>query len=199
MTRECDRPTVVVFDAMGVLYAAGDDVSELVIPYLRELGSGLAAAEIHALYRRASLGEMTSAEFWAACGVRGDDAVLCGRHALVPGIADLLADLRGAGVPLACLSNDLSEWSVRLRRRFGLEDLIGTWVISGDIGLRKPAREAFQALARATGVPPERMVFFDDRPDNVTAASAYGIDALQFTDVRAARAALQARGLLDGK
>jgi len=190
---------VVVFDAMGVLYRAADDVTELLIPYLADLGTPRTPAEIREVYRRASLGELTSAELWAACapaGPRGDDVSYCARHELVPGIVALLGDLRQRGVPVACLSNDVSEWSVILRRRFGLEDLVTWWVISGDIGVRKPAPGAFEAVVGATGVPPAHLVFFDDRRDNVAGAAAAGLDAVQFTDADAARAALVERGIL---
>jgi len=189
-------PTLVVFDAMGVLYSAGDDVADVLIPYLDSLGTPRTRAEIADLYRRASEGNLTSTEFWTACEVPGDDDTYCARHRLVPGIVPLLDDLRHRGTPLACLSNDVSEWSAILRRQFGLDRRIGTWVISGDIGVRKPVPEAFAALADAAGVPLEQAVFFDDRPDNVAAAQSLGMDAIRFTNVPAARAALQNRGLL---
>ena len=187
---------LVVFDAMGVLYSAADDVADVLIPYLRRLGSPRADAEIEEFYQRASLGALTSAQLWAACGVPADDDAYCSGHRLQPRIDALLDDLRRRDVPLACLSNDVSEWSALLRRRFGLDRSVGTWVISGDIRARKPAPEAFEALAHATGVPLNQMVFFDDRTANVGAARALGMDAVEFASVPQAREALRARGLL---
>jgi len=189
-------PALVVFDAMGVLYTTGDDVAALLIPYLRELGCSLLDTAIRDLYRDASLGRMTSAAFWTVCGVAGDDADFCARHHLTPGIDTLLADLRRRGIPLACLSNDVSEWSRLLRERFGLDRFIDTWVISGDIGVRKPDPAAYAALAEAMRVSPARMVFLDDKQVNVDAASDAGLDAIVFTGVAPAREALRARGLL---
>jgi putative hydrolase of the HAD superfamily len=187
---------VVAFDAMGVLYSAGDDVAELLIPYVRELGCTLSDYEIRDLYHRASRGELTADALWAAYGVPGDDATYCTRFTLVPGIAGLVADLAQSGVRLACLSNDVSEWSARLRRQFGLDKDIQTWVISGDIGVRKPDGRAYAALVEAVGVPPEHIIFFDDREDNVAAARVAGLDARRFVTAAAARVALRAVGLL---
>lgn len=47
---------------MGVLYRSWDDLAELLIPFAREHGCALPDADIGALYRRASAGEMTSAQ-----------------------------------------------------------------------------------------------------------------------------------------
>ena len=186
----------VVFDAMGVLYAVGDDESDLLIPYLRELGCSLDENQIKQAYREASLGQMTSSQFWRACAVAGDDLAYCSRHTLTPGIAEILAELADHGVRLACLSNDLSQWSRLLRQRFELERWIDTWVISADFGVRKPSPAAFTALIEQTGRAPERTVFFDDRPANVEAARTLGLDAVLFTDSPACRDALRQRGLL---
>lgn len=178
---------MVVFDAMGVLYEVGDDETELLIPYLRELGCKLPEADVRGLYRRASLGHLTSDEFWAACGVDGDDATYCSRHRLMPGMKALLEDLAALGTHVACLSNDVSEWSRILRQQFGLDSLIRTWVVSGDIGVRKPDAGAFLALSELAGVPLDQMVFFDDREANADAARAAGMNAVVFRSVAQAR------------
>ncbi|MFB9620700.1 HAD-IA family hydrolase [Brooklawnia cerclae] len=196
MARVQHRMTMVVFDAMGVLYEAGDDVADLLVPFLRESGCALDDADIGRLYHQASLGRLTSAEFWASCGVGADDRTYCARHTMVPGIEALLGDLARAGVPTACLSNDVTEWSALVRQRFGLDRRIGTWVISSDIGARKPDPAAFRALGDATGVPPARMMFFDDRKANVDAARAAGLEAVVFSGASHARDVLCERGIL---
>jgi len=185
---------LVVFDAMGVLYLIGDDESELLIPYLRELGCRLDVDEIHQAYEDASVGRLTSAEFWQVCGVQGDDQTYCSRHTLTPGMDSLLEDLSQAGVRMACLSNDVSEWSRILRVHFGLEKWISTWVISGDIRARKPDPEAFHILTELTDVPLDAMVFFDDAQRNIDAALNLGMDAVRFTSADACRMDLRHRG-----
>ncbi|MCL2785152.1 MAG: HAD-IA family hydrolase [Propionibacteriaceae bacterium] len=184
------RPAIV-FDAMGVLYTDGDDVASVLIPYLRELGCILPQPKVIQLYREASLGLLTTDEFWDACGIDGDDQVYCQRHQLSSGMAQLLADLHQAGFKLGCLSNDVSEWSLILRERFGLTQWIGTWAISGDIAVRKPDEGAFRTLAEMMDQPLESIVYFDDLPKNIKAAQDLGMNAIQFTSVAACRALIE--------
>ncbi|WP_447002320.1 HAD family hydrolase [Saccharothrix isguenensis] len=168
---------VVALDAMGVLYRHADDVADLLAPYVRERGCALSDEEIEAAYRLCSSGEFDSAELWRRLGVpaTASDTEYCGLHELSDGVPELLDELVAAGFRVACLSNDVSEWSLLLRRRFGLDRWIDTWVISGDIGVRKPDRRAYEHLLAAVGVPAVAVLFADDRPRNVAAAVDLGI------------------------
>lgn len=172
----------VVFDAMGVLYRSWDDLAELLIPFAREHGCALPDADIGALYRRASAGEMTSAQLWERLGVAGDPAELdrrhLARHRLVRGIVELIDELRTEGTRLGCISNDVSEWSLLLRSRHGLDRRIAHWTVSGDVGARKPDERIFRAFLAACGIPPHAVTFIDDRPKNVRAAAALGFRTL---------------------
>jgi HAD superfamily hydrolase (TIGR01509 family) len=171
----------VVFDAMGVLYSSADDVADLLIPYLRSKGCLLDAHTVEHLYRDCSLGKTSSAQFWEATGALGaSDTEYCRAHRLTPGIAPLLANLKDAGYRLACLSNDVSEWSILLRKRFRLTDYITDWVISADIGIRKPDPRAYAVLCRRLGLRPHRVLFIDDRPANITSAHDAGLQAIRF-------------------
>ena len=60
------------------------------------------------------------------------------------------------------------------------------------MGARKPDRAAFDAVERGTGRSADRILFFDDRPDNVEAARAFG-----WTAVRIDHAGDTAAQLLD--
>ncbi|MEQ0563112.1 HAD-IA family hydrolase [Amycolatopsis sp. NEAU-NG30] len=176
-----DAIDVVVFDAMGVLYSCADDVTGLLVPYLRSHGCVLSGTEIAQLYEQCSLGRMSSADFWAAAGTSGaSDEEYCLNHRLTDGVVALLAELDATGVRLVCLSNDVSEWSKLLRERFGLGEYITSWFVSGDIGVRKPDPAAFTTVCRRLDVIPERMLLIDDREENVTAARTAGLQALRF-------------------
>ena len=50
--------------------------------------------------------------------------------------------------------------------------------VSSELGLRKPEREAFEAIADATGIGLDAMLFFDDTEDNVRGAEAVGMQAI---------------------
>jgi HAD superfamily hydrolase (TIGR01509 family) len=170
------RDTLLVLDAMGVLYRIGDDVTHLLIPFIAQSGGLRDAARIHALYREASLGRLTADDFWVNVGLDPTHENLhLEQHELAPDVWPLLkvAQERRAGI--ACLSNDVGRWSQKLRERFGLTAAISTWVISGDVGARKPDPAIYQILLDRLQVEPKRVLFADDNPQNLDAARALGL------------------------
>lgn len=176
---------ILILDAMGVLYQAGDDVAELLVPFVHEHGApSLTAEAIEQAYVTASLGEISATDFWHRMGVdpRLEVDYLAG-HRLIDGTLDTLPLLKAHFGRVACLSNDIVDWSVELRRRFGLENWIDPWFISGDLGLRKPSSEIYRLAADRLDSQPDDIVFVDDRPRNLDAAKALGIRTV-LLDVR---------------
>lgn len=176
---------ILILDAMGVLYQAGDDVAELLVPFVHEHGApGLTAEAIEQAYLTASLGEISAREFWQRMSVdpRLEDDYLA-RHRLIAGTRDTLPLLKARFGRVACLSNDIASWSIKLRRSFGLEQWIDPWFISGDLGLRKPSPEIYRLAADRLASQPGDIVFVDDRPRNLEAAKALGIRTV-LLDVR---------------
>jgi putative hydrolase of the HAD superfamily len=171
----------LVLDAFGVLYNPADDVEDLLIPFIGERAGVTDKERIRRAYIDASLGRQSAPEFWKSVGVdpAAEDDYLC-LHALIPGARDVLEAARPLAASICCLSNDVSEWSCTLRKRFELERQIGRWFISGDIGLRKPDPEIFRYMLRALHVPAEQIVFVDDRPANIAAAESIGMRAILF-------------------
>jgi putative hydrolase of the HAD superfamily len=173
---------ILMLDAMGVLYQAGDDVGELLIPFVHRHGDGaLSPQAIDLAYVEASLGRMTPDGFWSRMGVDPalEDSYLTG-HALIEGTTAALAKLKKRFGKMACLSNDVASWSRKLRRRFELETWIDDWFISGDLGLRKPSPAIYAAALRRLGTKPQDVMFVDDRPRNLNAARQLGVRTLLF-------------------
>jgi putative hydrolase of the HAD superfamily len=56
-----------------------------------------------------------------------------------------------------------------------LEALFDAWVISGEVGLRKPDPAIYELAAERLGLPPEACVFVDDLPGNLKPAQALGM------------------------
>jgi len=175
-------PRCLVLDAMGVLFAAADDVAELLIPFIRSAGGESDTHTIESLYLQASLGVIDADAFWARVGLDPavDDAYLA-KHRLVAGAREFLASARQAGLPVWCLSNDVGRWSRRLREKLDLERLLAGAVISSDAKVRKPDRGIFERLLNATACRPAELLFVDDRAKNVAGAAAVGIPAMEFT------------------
>ena len=172
---------LLALDAMGVIYAEADDGLNLLYPFIVEKGGCRDIPEIIRLYNAASLGRMSSAEFWRSAGVDPalEDEYLR-RHRLSEGLTDFLDGIRSRGTELWCLSNDVSEWSRKLRERFGLDRYFRGFTISGDTGTRKPDPAIYLSMLEKSGFRPCDAVFVDDRLRNIEAADALGITAILF-------------------
>lgn len=173
------RSRTVVLDAMGVIFQAKDDVAELLLPFVKRYNDSIDEQDLYARYEQASLGHINVDEFWQGLGLSPsvEDEYLAG-HELNKGVLEFLTFARDSGINVWCLSNDVSRWSLKLRQRFTIEGLFVDFVISGDIGFRKPSEEAYRCLIDRIGFVPH--LFVDDRERNVVAARSTGIHSVIF-------------------
>ena len=92
---------------------------------------------------------------------------------IAPSVAILRA-LRANGVPVFALSNfGVGSFAVAERDY----DFLGEFdrrFLSGEMRMAKPDAEIYAAVEAATGLAPERLLFVDDRMDNIAAAAARG-------------------------
>jgi putative hydrolase of the HAD superfamily len=79
---------------------------------------------------------------------------------------------RAGGVRTGLVSN---SWGTRRYPREVLAELFDGVVISGEVGIRKPAPEIYALGARSIGLDPEACVFVDDLPFNLTPAAELGM------------------------
>lgn len=185
----------VALDAMGVLYRQRG-VGALVSAFAADLGVAVDVGAARDLYRRASRGLLTSAALWEALGIPGPDrdAEFLRHHALTPGALEFIASMGAAGIPVGCITNDVAEWSRRLRRTLGVEGLIDPWVVSGEVGARKPDPAIFERFLADTGCEPGECMFVDDTPENLDGARRLGFRTQLFSGFDTVRdLVLQAR------
>jgi glucose-1-phosphatase len=67
--------------------------------------------------------------------------------------------------------------------------------LSSTIGLRKPKAAAYDHVVKAIGVPPSRIVFFDDLAENIDGARSRGLTAVHVTSPDGVVRALAALGI----
>jgi len=97
---------------------------------------------------------------------------------------------------LATLNNESEELNVYRLRHFGLTDIFATFFTSCWLRVAKPSAQIFErALAMSQAEPP-RTVFVDDRPRNLDAARALGMQTVLFTDADRLRRDLAALGVV---
>lgn len=116
------------------------------------------------------------------------------RYAWLPGMKKLCGELRDANVPMGTCSNYPTQWATLVEDATGLSHLVPWAFISGEQGVRKPSEQAYAAALSIVGRRPTEVIFVDDSASNVAAASAMGIESIQFTGAGALRAALAAKG-----
>jgi HAD superfamily hydrolase (TIGR01509 family) len=171
----------LILDAMGVIYKSGDDVAELLVPFIQHRNPRISEQFIQNAYMLASLGQITAKMFWHNMNMSPDveDEYLQG-HELQPGVLEFLDWAVTKFKQIMCLSNDVSEWSRKLRSRFGLERYIQRWYISGELHSRKPSTEIYQAMVGACHYDARSLVFVDDRAKNLLPACDMGIKTVLF-------------------
>ena len=166
---------------MGVIYEVGDDVADLLIPFIRENDGIPDSEKIEAVYKEASLGRMSAKDFWRWVEVLPElEDNYLSRFRLSDGVYELLAMATERFEHVVCLSNDLSEWSRKLRKRFGLEPYFAGWYISGDLGVRKPDPQIYRRMLTDLHVDPDQVLFVDDRVKNLDAAAELGIQTIYY-------------------
>lgn len=80
-------------------------------------------------------------------------------------------------IAIVILSNHRHEWAIPALERAGLLPYVEALLISSQTGLVKPYPESFEQLVRL-GVAPDRVLFVDDRPNNLRTAAEIGVQTL---------------------
>jgi putative hydrolase of the HAD superfamily len=164
-----------------------------------------AFADVYWQWRRAyDLGELDASGYWQQVGgslgrrynhleiselTRLDQAAWTRLQA---GTVALIEDLAAAGQQLAMLSNAPDELAEAVSR-LPVAAHFGHLIFSCQLKSAKPDPECYsRALARIAARAGE-VIFVDDRSENVTAASALGLQSVRFTNPAGARAAVAER------
>ena len=178
------RLELIVLDGFGVLFDAGDHITSVLAPFVAERGGSTDSVEVAERYRQTSLGRLSTAELWAVLGVEGDAEMLDRSFVeslpLTDGALTFLERSKLQGLTLACLANGVATWFDLLRRRDSLDVYIATWLVSSDLGVRKPDPAAYEALSHATGVPLGNCLMIDDRTEHLDAARRAGMSTALF-------------------
>jgi putative hydrolase of the HAD superfamily len=150
------------------------------------------AAELsgeHPLYALEK-GEMTEVKFIAAVQAHLPDDIELGGfreiyfshlHANEPMI-DLMRDLRGRGLRMAMLTNNVREWEPLWRAKLPVDEIFEVVVDSAFVGMRKPERAIYELTLERLGggVQAEECVFVDDLDVNCEMARELGMIAVQY-------------------
>ncbi len=110
------------------------------------------------------------------------------------GMAEVVAHLRSK-YPLFLVSNTNPLHFDYIKERFLFLRHFLKFILSYQVGSRKPEAEIYQALIREVGHPPENILFLDDKLPFVEGAQTHGLTAWPFTTPQNFQKALRQHGL----
>src|SRR5438445_9778186 len=131
---------------------------------------------------RYETGLMTKDEFYrAVCtktGFAGNIDIFSGFFAdiffPIDSMIELQEKLRKGGYPTYIFSNTNDLAIGHIRRNFPFFANFDGYIFSYEHGAMKPDEKLYQVVERLAGAVGDRILFLDDRPENVAAASARG-------------------------
>ncbi|MFP6677046.1 MAG: HAD family phosphatase [Pirellulaceae bacterium] len=117
-------------------------------------------------------------------------------HLNIP-VISVITELRSRGVPLGVLSNTCAaHWDHCVQHYRLVRDMFAVTVLSYVVKCMKPDAAIYQAAIAQADCTPDRIVFVDDRTDNVASAISAGLDAIQYTSAGKLAEDLRQRGLI---
>jgi 2-haloacid dehalogenase len=108
----------------------------------------------------------------------------------------LLRGLRFKGVPVFCLTNFGADTYEAARSHLEFLNEFDREYVSGRMGVVKPDPRIYEMVEADCGIAPERLLFTDDREENIMAAAARGWQVHHFTGWEGWAARLVGAGLL---
>jgi putative hydrolase of the HAD superfamily len=151
---------------------------------------------------RLDRGVLSTTDYWLgigrACGVEWDVAQAQRMWALDfrgwtsadPEVVRVLTDLHAGGTRLALLSNAHPDYGGAFRFS-PVGALFEQVFVSGELLLLKPDEAIYRHAAEVLALPPEQLVFIDNRERNVRGAESIGITGHVYTDPGSLRAFLE--------
>jgi 2-haloacid dehalogenase len=201
------RPTSVVFDVGNVLvdWSPRAFFARHIVDPLRldRFLAEVATLEWHSQHDAGRPFAETSAELIERHPDEAENIRRWGEHFgetigdLLPGMANLVADLDSARIPLHAITNFSHEfWPSFRAREAALFDRFRSILVSGEVRLVKPDPAIYALALERFGLAAGEGLFVDDRAENVEAAERGGFVGHLFRDAFTLRAAIEGYGLL---
>jgi glucose-1-phosphatase len=112
-----------------------------------------------------------------------------------PDVNELILRLKGMGYPLFLLSNTNELHFSYIIEHYPIVHVMDEWILSFEVGAKKPAKRIFDAIFEKIDVRPEEVFYVDDIPEYVEAARNLGINGLVFKTAGQLRQALEENGI----
>lgn len=159
--QEASRPKrrslrLLVVDVHGVLVRPTDPLSGVLQPLILAENPDIDPQRVRDAHRKLVLGRLSPDEFWEEVELSMFAQQLETRYLssfrFMPGLHPFLERMKKSDLPVAAIGNQPRAWGVRLRRMTALDDLITSWMVSGDVGATLPEPALFEATRRTMSV-----------------------------------------------
>ena len=170
----------IILDMYGVIMK---DTGDGFYDFVNSFFPNLPVEEIYPIWDKADIGKITSLEIFKEIGFCGDLAKIEKSYLDTVEINEGFYDFAKAvkkHCKLALISNDSSEWSKYLRKKYDLNKYFDVITISGDVKMRKPDERIFKLTIDQLNSRPDECTYIDDRRFNLEAAQSLGMDAILF-------------------
>ena len=147
------------------------------------------------------IGVRLDAGEFGATWSRANQAAYANGIPLMPGVAELLADLKARGIPHAVATNSSTAGAWRKLGLAGIGQAFEHVVGFDAVTTPKPAPDVFLAAAALLGADPADCIAFEDSDPGVIAALAAGMTVVHVPDMAVPRqsgAQFRASSILDG-
>ncbi|MFZ0448178.1 MAG: HAD family phosphatase [Desulfatiglandaceae bacterium] len=109
---------------------------------------------------------------------------------------DLIFQLRkNYSLKVAAVSNEGRELTIHRIEQFKLKSIFDMFVSSCFVHFRKPDKDIYRLALDCVQVPPEKVIYIDDRAMFVEVAKSMGIQGVHHTGYEPTRTALETLGL----
>jgi putative hydrolase of the HAD superfamily len=105
---------------------------------------------------------------------------------------ELMRELKGQGLRMAMLTNNVREWEAMWRAMLPVDEIFEIVVDSAFVGCRKPEPRIYEITLERLGLPAEACLFIDDILVNVEGAREMGLNAVHFQSNEQAIAEIRA-------
>lgn len=99
-----------------------------------------------------------------------------------PEVNEVIIRLKDMGYPVFLLSNTNELHFSYILERYPIIHILDEWILSFEVGAKKPKRRIYEAIFEKTDVPADRILYIDDVATNVEAAEAMGMKGLVFRE-----------------
>jgi putative hydrolase of the HAD superfamily len=198
---------VILFDVGGVLLTNGWDHRERAV-VMQQFGLDLAEFEArnqksYDAWERDAIpikAYLDATVFYEPRSFsHGDffDAMCAQSIPLPDGALGILTEVAtGCNCLVGVLNNEARETNEYRFEKFGLRYLLDVALSSCYLGVRKPEPAIYKRALDILGRPPERVLFIDDRPENIAGAVGAGMKGILFNGAEGLRSELAGLGVL---